>query len=223
MRRCVKLAEGYHYHIFTKSIAGFQIFMSKGEYFRMFNTVQYYQINKIPIPLSRFIRLSGVQKIGVNKTLLSSQGDAKKLVEIIAYCFMPTHIHFILKQSTEDGISNFMRLVLNSYTRYFNIKHKRKGPLWQGRFKNVLIESDEQLYHLTRYIHLNPVTANIAKKPEQWGSSSYSEYINQGGDALKICHFKEPLDIQPENYKRFVNDQINYQKELGIIKNLIVE
>ena len=146
MRRCVKLAEGYHYHIFTKSIAGFQIFMSKGEYFRMFNTVQYYQINKIPIPLSRFIRLSGVQKIGVNKTLLSSQGDAKKLVEIIAYCFMPTHIHFILKQSTEDGISNFMRLVLNSYTRYFNIKHKRKGPLWQGRFKNVLIESDEQLF-----------------------------------------------------------------------------
>ena len=70
-----------------------------------------------------------------------------------------------------------MRRLLNSYTRYFNEKIKRKGPLWEGRFKKVLVNSDEQLLHLTRYVHLNPVSAGIVEKPEDWPCSSYREYI----------------------------------------------
>lgn len=223
MKRGVELEEGYYYHIFTKSIAGFKVFMSRGEYSRMFNTAQYYQTNNIRIPLSRFIRLKEVQKIGHENNFLLMKNNGIKLVEIAAYCFMPTHVHFILKQLMKDGIANFMRLVLNSYTRYFNIKHKRKGPLWQGRFKNVLIESDEQLYHLTRYIHLNPVTAGIVNKPEQWHYSSYFEYIKPNTTTPGFCDFDDTLDVSPKDYIEFVNDQIGYQRDLARIKHLILE
>ncbi len=223
MRRHIELAQGCYYHIFTKSIAGFKIFMSKGEYLRILDTVRYYQNAQIQMPLSRFIQLKEGRGSVLCKETMMPQSYEKKLVEIIAYCFMPTHIHFILKQSAQDGISNFMRLILNSYTRYFNIKHKRNGPLWQGRFKNVLVESDEQLYHLTRYIHLNPVTANMVNRPDQWEHSSYCEYVNLQDSIENICNFKEVIDVQPEKYAEFVNERINYQRELGRIKNLLLE
>jgi putative transposase len=79
---------------------------------------------------------------------------------------MPTHIHLVLRQLKDGGISKFMSNILNSYSRYFNIKHNRKGPLWEGRFRKVLVGSDEQLLHLTRYVHLNPVTACLVDKPK---------------------------------------------------------
>lgn len=116
----------------------------------MLDVVCYYQREKPEIKFSKFIQLERESQL--NKKEYFS--DKEKLVEIVAYCFMPTHVHLILKQLKENGISIVMNHVLNSYTRYFNTKHKRKGPLWEARFKSVLVESDEYLIHLTRYIHL---------------------------------------------------------------------
>jgi len=189
----------------------------------MFHTARYYQMENTPMPLSQFLGLKEVQWGGFEELLLSVRSRGKELVHIVAYCFMPTHIHFILKQLKENGISTFMRLVLNSYARYYNVKHQRKGPLWQGRFKNVLVENEEQLYHLTRYIHLNPVTANLVGKPEQWMPSSYLEYMQRRGKEQRICCFEDVLDIRPWEYKKFVEDRINYQKELASIKHLMAE
>jgi putative transposase len=103
----------------------------------------------------------------------SLQSENEQLVEVVAYCIMQTHFHLILKQVTEDGIAKFMGRILNGYSRYFNSLHSRVGPLWTGRFKNVLIRNDEHLLHLTRYIHLNPVSAGLVTKPEDWDYSSY--------------------------------------------------
>lgn len=221
MKRDVELVEGHFYHVFNKSIAGFQIFMNKNEYLRMINTIRYYQVEDVPVSLSQFLSLREVQWQGFNESLFLLQGEGKKLVEIVAYCLMPTHVHLILKQLKENGISTFMRLILNSYSRYFNVKHQRNGPLWQGRFKNVLVESDEQLYHLTRYIHLNPVTARLVNKPEQWRHSSFLEYVRQTD--TKICQFEDVLEITSKSYKEFVDNQIHYQQQLAIIKSLILE
>ena len=113
-----------------------------------------------------------------------------------------------------------MTKALLSYARYFNAKSKRKGPLWESRFNNVLIETDEQLVHLTRYIHLNPVTDHLVDKPEDWFYSSYKEYIGKVGDEDKICNFSDMLYIDPEKYKEFVNSQIGYQRELAEIKRI---
>ena len=77
--------------------------------------------------------------------------------------------------------------ILNSYSRYFNTKQKRKGPLWEGRFENVLIKTDEQLLHLTRYIHLNPVTAYLVDQAKDWQASSYNEYLENSDFNECIC------------------------------------
>jgi len=135
---------------------------------------------------------------------------------------MPTHVHFILKQLKQNGISIFMNHILNSYTRYFNTKHKRKGPLWEARFGSVLVEIDEHLIHLTRYVHLNPVAAKLVDKPENWKFSSYQEYLLQIPED-KICTYDELLDIIPNSYREFVEGRISYPQELQRIKKLFFE
>ena len=95
--------------------------------------------------------------------------------------------------------------------------------MWEGRFKNVLVESDEQLLHLTRYIHLNPVAAYLVDKPENWSASSYKEYLSGDNDKNKICEYSEILEIEPSFYKEFVEDRISYQREIAKIKELILE
>ena len=78
------------------------------------------------------------------------------LVTFVSYVLMPNHFHLLVQQLTDDGISRLMKLLSDSYTRYFNTKNERVGPLLQGQFKAVRVESDEQLLHLSPYIHLNP-------------------------------------------------------------------
>ena len=213
------LVNGQVYHVFTKSIAGYKIFNNSEEYSRFISTVRYYQKEK---PLAKFCKYVELAELRKNKTFfLKSESD--EIVGIIAYCVMPTHVHFILKQLKDSGISTFMSHTLNSYTRFFNIKHKRKGPLWQGRFKSVLVSSEEQLLHLTRYVHLNPVTSYLVDDPENWLSSSYLEYVNKNNGNDGLCDFDDLLEIEPASYNKFVKQRAGYQRDLQLIKDLILE
>jgi len=210
------LVRGEVYHVFNKSIAGYRIFNNDTEFIRMKEVVSYYQWEVRETKFSRWRNTK-------NKGIVERNAKDDKLIDIIAYCVMPTHFHLILKQLKDKGISVFMSQISNSYTRYFNLKHKRKGPLWEKEFQNVLVSTDEQFLHLTRYIHLNPVTAFLADKPEDWPVSSYREFLEEVEDGEKICSFKNILDITPKQYKTFVDDRISYQRGLGKIKHLILE
>ena len=216
------LVTGETYHIFSRSIADFRIFNNKKEFERMLQLMKYYRTEN-GLRFSDFIELKMVQHYGLEDALNIFTQNKNQLIKILAYCLMPTHIHFILKQLTEKGISNYMRKVLNSYTRYFNLKHKRKGPLCESKFKNILIKSDEQLLHLTRYLHLNPTSASIVDEPEDWSFSSYHEYLGKTDMNTLICQFNDVLDITPSSYRKFVNDQVSYQKDLAKIKKLLAE
>ncbi|MCM8787450.1 MAG: transposase [Candidatus Omnitrophica bacterium] len=212
------LVVGQVYHVFTRSIAEFKVFNNDNEFLRMLGAIKYYQYEKPKLKFSRFMQLKQTTHNNIEYNLFS---EKERLVEIVAYCLMPTHLHFILKQLKENGISIFMKNILDSYSRYFNIKHKRKGPLWEGRFKNVLVEKDEYLLHLTRYIHLNPVAAGLVDNPENWIASSYQEYIAKSTE--KICKYEEILNIEPISYQQFVNDRVSYQKELAKIKQYLLD
>ena len=215
------LATGRVYHIFNKSIAGFKIFNYEPEFSRMLKAIRYYQRRCPGVKFSRFI-VSGEEADGAfDKTDALANSD--KLVEIIAYCLMPTHMHFILKQLNENGISIFMSNIQNSFVRYFNTKIKRSGPLWVSRFKNVLVKTDAQLLHLTRYLHLNPVTAYLVDDPEYWPASSYREFLSNGATGRRLCRYEDDLDIDPKTYQYFVKDGISYQRALKLIKDLIFE
>ncbi len=212
------LATGQIYHVFSRTIAKFKIFHNECEYLRMKRMIDYYRYKSRDISFSKFNR-----SLDAAKNIKRRGASSKKTVKIIAYCFMPTHVHLVLKQMVDNGISNFMNNMLNSYTRYFNKKYNRKGPLWESRFKKNLVESDEQLLHLTRYVHLNPVTACLVENPLDWEPSSYREYISFDANAEKICEYSDVVKITPKVYQNFVTDRVSYQRELAKIKDLIFD
>ncbi len=97
-----------------------------------------------------------------------------KLVNIISYCLNPNHFHMILQQNADNGISEFMKR-LGGYTRFINIKHKRSGVLFQGKFKSKHIDSHEYLLRVSSYVNLN----NRAHRLTKDFRSSWDEYIGQ--------------------------------------------
>lgn len=204
------------YHVFTKSIAGFKVFLTKSDYLRMIELIDYYRFNPL-LKFSEYKRAKEKDKLDP----LRVEKGSPPIADLIAYCLMPTHIHLVLEERAPSGITEYMRRILDSYTRYFNRKIGRKGPLWESRFKKVLVTTDEQLLHLTRYVHLNPVSAGIVEKPEQWEFSSYKEYL--GLSSTPICSKEKYLTIEKDDYAKFVEDHIDYQRTLELIKNLILE
>lgn len=209
-----ELIVGQTYHVFSRSIAGYVIFNNDEEYSRMRDIMLYYIKERPRLRFSEFLDLS--MEYQAELKLVDEQ--SVDLVDIIAFCIMPTHFHLILKQREPDGISRYFKNILNSYTRYFNTKHNRKGPLWETRFKSVPIKDDVYLLHLTRYIHLNPVSLSLVENPSDWKYSSYTEYLGQSGRATKVCNYEGLLDIIPKRYKEFVEDKMAFQRNLQQIK-----
>lgn len=223
MRRKCDLATGEIYHVFTKSIAGYTIFNRDEDFERLLQVLRYYQVTTPPRKFSDTLRMVKTENLGMKQHILEMTTKKPRLVQTIAYCIMPTHLHLVLKQLLDSGIEIYMGRILNSYAKYFNALHSRKGPLWEGRFQNVRVESDEQLIHLTRYIHLNPVTAHLKDQPEEWTASSYHEYLASIPAERCLCDFERLMDIKPEKYRLFVKKQISYQRELAKIKKLLLE
>ena len=144
---------------------------------------------------------------------------------------MSNHFHILLKQLTENGISRFLSDLQNAYTRYFNIKQEKRGPLFSLQFKSVHIETDEQFVHVARYIHLNPYSSYVVKMIDdlfnyQW--SSLREYL-PNYNQLEIPIISQIKDImsfynyKPKEFIADLLDQSDYQRELEKIKHLILD
>lgn len=187
------------------------IFNNARDYTRFLKTVLYYQIEGPKPKFSHY--MPTVTPINSNQ----------KIVDVVCFCLMPNHFHFLLLQKRKYGITEFVSKISNSYTKYFNTKNNRVGPLFQGEFKAVYIETEEQLLHVSRYIHLNPVVGFIVKDINEYRWSSYKEYI--GEKNIDICskgvvlsYFKKASD-----YVRFVHDQEDYGKRLEEIKHQLID
>jgi putative transposase len=217
------IATGETYHVFNRGIDRRTTFFNKREHDRAMQIIRFYQFSNPPLKLSRFLSLPLEDR---GKIVQEMEDRNEKLVEFYSFCLMPNHFHFLIKQIANNGISRFMSQFHNSYTRYFNTLHERVGPLFLDQFKAVHIETDEQLLHVSRYIHLNPYTSFVVKDFETLFSypwSSLSEYFSQVEKG--ICnrdmiqsHFKDK-----EKYRKFIYDQANYQRELDKIKHLTLE
>jgi putative transposase len=96
-------------------------------------------------------------------------------VDILAYCLMPNHYHF-LAYLQDDNLSAAMHRLSVSYTKAINKRFDRCGVLFQGRFQSIHVNDTDYLIHLSRYIHLNPVKAGFVDRAEEWEFSSYLEY-----------------------------------------------
>jgi len=96
---------------------------------------------------------------------------------IVSYCLMPSHFHLLVYPLTEEFGNQVMQPLSVSYTKAINKRQTRTGPLFQGPYQARLVDKDRYLIHLSRYIHLNPVSSGLVNHPEEWEFSSYRDYI----------------------------------------------
>lgn len=210
--RKIVLATGEVYHIFNRSVREMPIFKGRRDYSLFAEAMKYYLQLRPPTRFS-------IYRIQKNKYPLCLR---EKIVTIINFCLMPTHFHFTLRQEKPSGIRQFIQRLSNSFAHYFNLKYHTGGPVFEGNFKAVRVENDEQLLHLSRYIHLNPVTSYLVEKPEDYFYSSYLTYLGKENFSI-IDSSLIMSSISKENYQNFVLDQKDYQRQLNWIKHLILE
>jgi putative transposase len=215
------LAKDEYYHVFNRAITGLTIFPNSGYYHRFINTFKYYQVTGSKPRFSFYLRLPETQK---KQVLANLNSDC--LVDILSYCLMPNHFHFLFRQLSEDGVSDFIGLVANSFTRYFNTRNHRVGAIFQGRFKAVRIESEEQLIHVSRYIHLNPYSSGLVQKPselENYSYSSFPDFIHPESHHNMKNNLVLQILRSPEKYKEFVFNQADAQRQMERIKHLTLD
>lgn len=221
--RYTPFVTGEIYHVFNRSVARQPIFKRKDNYERIFNLIDFYRFKK---PNLRFSHYNVLPPPKRKKFLNNLYSSSDKLIDILTFCFMPNHVHLLLKQNHEDGITTFMRNIQNSYAKYFNIKNKRTGALFQSMFKGVRIESDKQIIHVVRYIHLNPLTSYILKnidELEKYPWSSFIDYMGKRSLSFVDKDFILGYFSSSSKLKKFTLDQVEYQRTLDKIKHLMFE
>ena len=167
------------------------------------------------------------------KDVFKSKRDRERFLEYLesasqrydavvhAYCLMGNHYH-LLMETPSGNLSQIMRHINGAYTTYFNVKRKRSGHLFQGRYKAILIDIDEYAKELSRYIHLNPVRARMVETPEEYEWSSYQFYIGKQKPPewlhidFILGYFGEKVSIAKKQYQQFVNmlDNKEYESPL---------
>lgn len=191
-----------YYHIYNRGVEKRNIFMNNLDYSRFLETLDFYRKSPQPQKLSDFRR----RIISLKKT-----ANQKELVNIFAYCLMPNHFHLLVQQLIDGGITLFISNLANSYTRYFNTKYERIGALFQGEFKAKLIETDEYLLQVSKYVHRNPYSL-LQWQNKMYPYSSYHYYLSS--EKHSFCDSSFILSYFSENnpnlsYKAFVEgDQI---------------
>lgn len=220
--RIIPLVTEEIYHVYNRGIDHRPTFLGQKEFQRAVELIDYYRFLELPGKYSKFIELAIDQQEEIFKRL---RRENRIQIVIIAYCLMPNHFHFLLKQAADNGISRFMSNWQNSYTRYHNLRHKRTGPLFLDQFKAVRIQTEAQLLHVSRYIHLNPYSGYVVRtlaETAEYRWSSLAEFLEP-----KQADFCRPemvlANFSKGKYKEFVFDQADYQRQLEKIKHLVNE
>lgn len=160
------------YHLYNRGVEKRDIFID-GEDYKIF--LHYLKSYLTPPKFQKNIP-KGIRVTGIDNY------DLYNKIQLLAYCLMPNHFHFIIKQLTEKAIIEFMKRLSNAYVKYFNTKYERIGPLFQGPYKGILIDKESYHLHLSRYIHLNPL--ELFKNPglkelNEYSYSSYPDYCGK--------------------------------------------
>ena len=224
------------YHIVLRGIDDNLIFKDIDDYYRgIFSIYEFNTTKPVTIQSRRKIRATIKKK---NRGRASILDERDKLVEVLAFCFMPNHIHLLLKQLKSGGITKFMSKVGTGYGRYFNKKYNRRGYVFQNRFLAVHIKDDEQLKTVFVYIHTNPIALiepnwkekgiknpkKIIKSLENYKWSSYSDYIlKKNFPSITNRDFLLKIMKGKRGCKEFVDYWVKYKGEIRKFANLALE
>lgn len=197
--------ENGYYHLYNRGVEKRNIFLDQQDYAVFLHYLKQY----------------------LDPTLSVKGSDPHSLsaeIELLSFCLMPNHFHFLAKQNKKNSITQLMRAVCTNYVMYFNKKYNRVGGLFQGKYKGILIETDVYLLHLSRYIHLNP-----GSDPRLYSYSSYTYYLGwRNATWIKteeiLAYFKTAQRTSLKDclsYESFVEDFVESSEE--ILGNLTLE
>ena len=145
-------------------------------------------------------------------TILSEQVD-KGFISVIAYCLMDNHLHLLIRENINQ-LADAMRSLNTAYALYFNKKHDRSGHLFQNRYQSESINDDRYLFAALRYIHQNPINANICTHVEnyQWSSDIYyrNPELESFIDTGVLCFINRDRTTAIDEYIRLMK---NSEKE----------
>jgi len=205
--------ENGYYHIYNRGVEKRIIFLDKQDYSVFLSYLKSYLLLKDEKSLYERLSDPSISSRERDKILkLLRLNNFYKEITLLAYCLMPNHFHFFVKQKNLGSIDKFMNSLATRYTMYFNRKYKRVGHLYQGVFKAVFITSEEQFLHLSRYIHQQAL--NLNNQP-----CSYPEFLG----------IRQTLWVKPEeiliyfsktnpylSYQNFITQQEDNEKLKGL-------
>ena len=139
---------------------------------------------------------------------LMSEAKKRYPLKIFAYCLMPNHFHLVLMPEEAINLSKWMHWLMTSHVRRYHKHYETSGHIWQGRFKSSLIQQDEHLLIVLRYVEGNPVRAGLVSFAKEWQWSSHNERIEHN---YKLVD-EVPVDT-PEEWRRYVDTPLT-DKEL---------
>ena len=150
---------------------------------------------------------------GYNNLLSRMQQTKKaKNVEIIAYCLMPNHYHFLLYQNSENPVSNWLKSLFSGYVQWMNRRYDRSGTLFERSAKPKLVSKDNYLVELIHYIHANPLKHSFVINPEDWKYSSLADYVDKGTSKLTSKRVILEYFSDDYNYQESFHEYIECKK-----------
>lgn len=212
--------ENGYYHIYNRGVEKRNIFLDEQDC-----GVFLHYLKNYLIPIDEL-----KQEYFTHKQFIKlSFYNLSKEIKLLAFALMSNHFHLLIKQESRDGITKLMRRVITSYVMYFNQKYKRVGSLFQSIYKAVLVENEEQLLHLSRYIHLNPIKNKTSLNYLNY--SSYPYYLGQKSASwidkqIILNYFKIALrqnKIDMLSFQSFTEDYLDESELLERLKDFIFE
>lgn len=213
-----------YYHIYNRGVEKRIIFQDQQDYSVFLSYLKEYLLPKNEKALNERLsdpQISPKEKDKVLKSLRIN--NFAKEITLLAYCLMPNHFHFFIKQKGVGSIDSFMNSLATRYTMYFNRKYKRVGHLYQGVYKAVLVASEPQFLHLSRYIHKQALRLQgLALREKQ--PCSYPEYLGQR--KTEWVHPEEILSYFDKENPKLSYENFVKQRDEGdgqVLQKLVLE
>jgi len=215
------------YHIYNRGVNKNLIFQDEQDYAVFLSYLKQYLLPKNEDQLMKTLLNPSITYFEKEKILrLLKLNNFSDEIKLLAYCIMPNHFHFLLQQKSRNGIDSFMNSLGTRYTQFNNKKYQRVGPLYQSVYKAISVETDEQLLHLSRYIHQNPLTSYTPKDREMFAlfsqPSSLPEYLGQR--KTEWIHSEVILAyFSKTNPKLSYESFVNQTEDLSIITKILID
>jgi len=236
-----QLTNGEFYHIVSRAVGDTSVFADEKDFYRgIFSIYEFNNTNPVSIRDRREQRKTEklLEKLSRSRTPGNLILDKReRLVDILAFCFMSNHLHLILKQLKENGVSRFMQKVGTGYANYFNEIHKRHGHLF-NKFRAIQIKDDNQFKNAFVYVHTNLISLiepgwkeNGIENPEKVieflennKRHSYPEYLGiQKFPSVTERNFLLEIMGGPEGCKAEIDNWVRYKKELKDLDDIVLE